>query len=158
MADFKNGRFNSKKQDWITPNNIYFLLDQEFKFDIDLAADENNSKCGVFFDEKKDAMSQSWAGIGWLNPPYGNYGKHSLQKWVKKSYDESRRLDCVVVMLIPSRTNTKWWHNYAMESSEIRFLNKRLSFGGSSNKAPFPSAIIVFSGRSSPVISSFLCP
>lgn len=52
----------------------------------------------------------------------------------------------VVVFLIPSRTDTRWWHDYIMKATEIRFLKGRLKFGGSKNSAPFPSAVVIFSG------------
>ena len=48
-----------------------------------------------------------------------------------------------VVCLVPARTDTAWWHDYAMRG-EIRFIRGRLKFGSSKNSAPFPSAIVIF--------------
>jgi site-specific DNA-methyltransferase (adenine-specific) len=45
--------------------------------------------------------------------------------------------------LVPSRTDTDWWHRYAMKG-EIRLLRGRLKFGEATNSAPFPSAVVVF--------------
>lgn len=75
-----------------------------------------------------------------MNPPYGR----EIKEWIKKAYEESKK-DCLVVALIPARTDTIYWHEYIFnKASEIRFLKGRLKFGKSKNCAPFPSAVIVF--------------
>lgn len=38
---------------------------------------------------------------------------------MKKADAESRKPDCTVVCLIPSQTDTDWWHDYAMKAAEI---------------------------------------
>ena len=146
--------YQSNKQDWSTPRWLFDLLNNEFNFDLDVCADNENKKVDRFYSIEDSAFEHHWVGTCWMNPPYGR----GISEWMAKAWRSALVPPTKVVCLLPVRSDTKWWHNYAMESSEIRFLNKRLSFGGSSNKAPFPSAIIVFSGRSSPVISSFLCP
>lgn len=50
----------------------------------------------------------------------------------------------VVVLLIPARTDTIYFHEYIYNKAEIRFLKGRLKFGGSKNSAPFPSMVVVF--------------
>jgi site-specific DNA-methyltransferase (adenine-specific) len=74
-----------------------------------------------------------------MNPPYGK----NIIHWVKKAYYESTR-GALVVCLIPSRTDTKWWHDYVMKSSEIRLISGRLNFGNQKQSAPFPSCIVIF--------------
>jgi phage N-6-adenine-methyltransferase len=105
MADFDK-RFNSKRQQWSTPDSIFVPLDQEFHFTLDLAADATNAKCAKFYDEKINSLKMDWKGIGYLNPPYGNK-KYKLVDWIKKAYQESQKNDCIIVMLIPARTNTR---------------------------------------------------
>ena len=83
-----------------------------------------------------DGLSQDWQGVCWMNPPYGK----KIGAWMKKAMEAKT----TVVCLVPSRTDTKWWHDYAMKADEIRFIKGRLKFGNSKNSAPFPSAIIVF--------------
>lgn len=78
-----------------------------------------------------------------MNPPYGK----EIKLWIKKAYEESLK-GCLVVCLIPARTDTLWWHNYVV-NGEIRFIKGRLKFGGNykgSSCAPFPSAIVIFRG------------
>ena len=72
-----------------------------------------------------------------MNPPYGR----EIGRWMKKASEAS----ATVVCLVPARTDTAWWHDYAMQG-EIEFLRGRLKFGDSKNSAPFPSAIVVFRG------------
>lgn len=81
-----------------------------------------------------------------MNPPYGR----TIGHWVKKAYDESRK-GATVVCLLPSRTDTAWWHDYAMHGDVI-FLRGRLKFGGAKSGAPFPSALVTFlpTARSTP--------
>ena len=80
----------------------------------------------------------------WMNPPYGR----EIGKWLKKAFDEveAGRVS-KAVCLVPSRTDTKWWHDYCMKG-DIYFVKGRLKFGGGKKTtAPFPSAIVVFGGR-----------
>jgi hypothetical protein len=78
-----------------------------------------------------------------MNPPYGR----QIGKWIKKAY-ESAQGGATVVCLVPSRTDTAWWHDYCMKG-EIRFIRGRLYFkrNGERSDAPFPSAVVVFKGK-----------
>ena len=96
-----------------------------------------------------------WQGVGWLNPPYGaKTGK--LSDWVKRAYQETRKEGCCVVMLIPARTNTKWFHEYCMKASELRFFKGRPKFGDAKHGLPQPLVLVVFkAGSVLPKLSSF---
>lgn len=74
-----------------------------------------------------------------MNPPYGK----EIAKWMKKAYEESLK-GATVVCLTFARTDTKWWHDYAMKAAEIRFIKGRVRFEGADSSAPFPSVVIVF--------------
>lgn len=149
MAGFNN-KFNSAKQEWTTPDNLFDPLNKEFNFNFDLAADFKNTKCDAFFDEQMDGLSQPWphGGVCWLNPPYGDK-KHKLVDWIKKAFEESKQ-GATIVMLIPARTNTKWWHEYCMNASEVRFICGRPKFGGATHGLPQPLALIIFSDNNQP--------
>ncbi len=73
-----------------------------------------------------------------MNPPYGR----EIKKWMEKAYLESTK-GAVVVCLVPARTDTAWWHDYAM-LGKVRFIRGRLKFSGAKHSAPFPSAVVVF--------------
>lgn len=139
-----DGKFESKKQEWVTPQDLFDKVNEEFHFTFDLAADETNAKCKKFFSEQDDALSKNWEDLGncWLNPPYGNK-KYKLENWIKKAYCEAIR-DTTVVMLIPARTNTRWWHFWCMRAKEIKLLCGRPKFVGCKHGLPWPLALVVF--------------
>lgn len=134
--------FSSKTCEWYTPQDFFDKLDEEFKFNLDPCATDENRKCDKYFTKAVDGLKQSWQGYRvYVNPPYGR----TIGDWVKKSYEESRGGGCLVVMLIPARTDTKWFHDYIYhKAKEIRFIKGRLKFGGCKNPAPFPSMLVVY--------------
>lgn len=131
--------FSSKTDLWSTPQDLFDKLNKEFDFTIDVAANKENAKCKKFYTKEEDGLSKEWNGSVWCNPPYGK----DIGKWVKKAYESKNNCSCIV-MLLPSRTDTKWFHEYILNKAEIRFLKGRLKFGNSKNSAPFPSIIVVF--------------
>ena len=135
-----NIHFSSKTNEWSTPQSFFDELNKEFKFTLDPCATKESAKCEKFYTKEDDGLSKSWNNeIVFCNPPYGR----DIKFWVKKS---SEAKGGVVVMLIPARTDTKYFHEYIYHKAEIRFLKGRLKFGGSKNSAPFPSAVIIFKG------------
>lgn len=120
--------FRSATDEWATPDDVYRTLDNEFLF-----VDDPCPIGGVW-----DGLYRAWQTPAFCNPPYSE-----IKDWVKKAFEESKR-GITVVMLIPSRTDTRWWHDYVMNAAEIRFIKGRLKFGDAKNSAPFPSCIIVF--------------
>lgn len=133
--------FSSCSDDWSTPDDFFAVLDAEFHFNLDPCASKVNAKCSKFFTKDDDGLSQDWKGYSvFCNPPYGR----ELPKWVKKCFVESRDSSTLVVMLIPARTDTSYFHDYIYHvAREIRFLRGRLHFNGLS-AAPFPSMVVVF--------------
>lgn len=132
--------FSSKEEKWETPQDFFDKLDAEFHFTLDPAASNCNHKCNRYFTEKEDGLKQNWVGhTVFCNPPYGR--KTGL--WVRKAYEESQK-GSTVVMLLPSRTDTKWFHEYCLPYGELRFVKDRLKFGGSKNSAPFGSLVCIF--------------
>ena len=124
------GLFTSARQHWATPKKLYEELDKEFHF--------NDDPCPL---NGEGGLDRRWGTRTFLNPPYGK----EIGKWLLRAWEESV-WGRTVVCLVPSRTDTKWWHEYCMKASEIRFLRGRLKFGGAKNSAPFPSAIVIFRG------------
>ena len=128
---FNKSLFSSVSDEWNTPKSFFDKLDKEFNFDSDPCPSSVPLKDGLVL----------WGERVFVNPPYSQ-----LKDWIPKCYRHvvvNQFVD-VVVMLIPSRTDTKWWHEYVMKAKEIRFIKERLKFSGHKNSAPFPSAVIVF--------------
>lgn len=133
--------FSSKEEKWETPQDFFDKLNDEFHFTLDAAASPDNAKCVNYFTEEQDGLAQSWDGYTvWCNPPYCR----KTGAWVKKAYEEHQRTGCTVVMLLPSRTDVKWFHDYILGKAEIRFIKGRLKFGGSKNSTPFPSIVVIY--------------
>lgn len=138
----KDALFSSKSDEWSTPQILFDELNAEFNFDLDPCATEDNHKCDKYFTLENDGLSQKWGGYRvFCNPPYSK-----IEKWVEKAFRETRNDNTIVVMLIPSRTDTRYFHNYIYQRTEIRFIRGRLKFGESKNCAPFPSMIVIFRG------------
>lgn len=149
--------FSSKQQEWETPDSLFDPLNEEFHFTLDGAASPENYKVdkfcaidGTYFVlngkpvlfSDLDGLTYSYQSeVVWLNPPYG---RTETIKWVRKAYEESRGTATVVVLL-PSRTDTKWWHEYVLpHADEIRYIKGRIKFEGASGPAPFPSVLVIF--------------
>ena len=135
--------FSSRSEDWETPQEFFDKLDAEFHFTLDPCASAENHKCELYFTKEQNGLQESWGGNKvFCNPPYGR----QIGKWVEKAYMESQKPDTTVVMLIPARTDTKWFHKFIYGKAEIKFVKGRLKFGGADNNAPFPSMVVVFKG------------
>lgn len=134
--------FSSGSDCWYTPQDFFDKLNEEFKFTLDACALPENTKCERFFTPEQDGLQQEWTGTVWCNPPYGR----TVCKWVQKGSVSARGGGATVVMLLPARTDTGWFHDFVYNKAEIRFVRGRLKFGGSKNSAPFPSMVVIFRG------------
>lgn len=138
----KSAMFTSIRPDWRTPVEFYRQLDLEFGFAFDAAADMDNAYGAKFYTADDNALWREWGpGPTFCNPPYGP----KLGEWVEKAWKEAGR-GVTVVLLVPARTDTRWFHDYALRADEIRFVRGRLKFDDGPNSAPFPSMVVVFRG------------
>lgn len=138
---------SSKKMDYCTPQWLFDALNEQFNFGLDAAAATIDAKCEKYFTENDNALTQDWGGHGavFCNPPYGR----QTGAFVEKAYRESLK-GTTVVLLIPARTDTRYFHDFILEKAEIQFIRGRLKFTDSDGtvypSAPFPSMIVVFHG------------
>lgn len=160
------GMMSSNTDLWATPKYFFDKLNEEFGFNLDVCALPDNAKCTNFFNPEQDGLKQDWnQEVVWMNPPYGNperpckknckkkkcvdRGYHidkyipGIIDWMRKAYEESQKWGNTIVCLVPARTDTEWWHKYAMKG-EIRLVEGRLKFNDGNGTAPFPSAVIIF--------------
>ena len=130
--------FRQVSDEWSTPHSLFDALQGEFGFTLDVCAHERNAKCQRFFTRDDDGLSRDWGTERvFMNPPVSSCGE-----WMRKASEASAR-GALVVALVPSRTDTEWWHRYAM-TGEVRFLKGRLKIGAANTiTAPFASAIVV---------------
>jgi len=127
MSKFK-GLFTALRGDWKTPKAFYQALDALYQFDFD--------PCPP--NPKFDGLNCDWGQSNFVNPPYSD-----IETWIQKCEAEAQK-GKTVVLLVPSRTDTKWWHDFAMKADEIRFIRGRLKFDDQTNNAPFPSVLIIW--------------
>lgn len=144
--------FSSKSNEWETPQDLFDKLNEFYHFNLDPASTDDNAKCDNHYTIEDDGLSKDWGGCNvFVNPPYGR----EIGKWVKKAYEESKKPNTKVVMLIPARTDTTWFHDYCLKG-KLMFLRGRLKFVNKAfpsyredgdfkvSSAPFPSMIVVF--------------
>ena len=132
----------SETVEWATPKDLFCVLNDEHKFDLDVAASSSNHLCKEWFgldhedESRRDGLAADWYGHVWCNPPYGRV----IKDWVLKA---SQHHD-LVVMLLPARTDTRWFHELVLPNAKVTFIKGRLKFGDSKVSAPFPSMLVEF--------------
>lgn len=135
--------FSSATDEWETPQDLFDQLNAEFHFTLDPCSTDQNAKCEKHYTREQDGLMQDWTGeTVWCNPPYGR----DVWKWCRKCYEHFVG-GGTAVMLVPSRTETKWFHEFVYGKAELRFVKGRLKFGGAKYNAPFPSMIVIYRRR-----------
>ena len=135
----------NSKDEWGTPKKLFDLLNREFGFTVDAAADSLSTKCTKFWSKIDDGLKQNWKNERvFVNPPYS---KRQIVQWVMKAFAERNYAE-VIVMLIPVRTDRKYFHDYIADHAEIRFIKGRVHFtplAGQNRGCPsFPSMIVIW--------------
>jgi phage N-6-adenine-methyltransferase len=152
MTFNKEVMWSTKSGDWETPQDVFDEVNRAFgPFTLDVCADESNYKVEKYLTEEVDGLNVSWEGnLCWMNPPYSvdaeredgtKYRKRVIQLWVKKAYLEALKPNTSVVAILPSRTDTRWFHNYVAKGY-VWFLKGRLKFSGYDKAAPVGHLIV----------------
>jgi phage N-6-adenine-methyltransferase len=137
---------------WSTPKDFFKELNDMYSFGLDAAALQSSALCEKWYGPdhpnnlRRDAFDWEWhkdcdGKPIFLNPPYGR----TIGLWLRKANEEAQK-GAVVVALVPSRTDTKWWHDYVIQH-RVAFIKGRLKFGNQKNPAPFPSAVVHMEAR-----------
>lgn len=151
QSDFRTDlHFSSEKDDWETPQYLFDELNERFHFDLDAAADRKNAKTTLYYSKHVSALENEWNGNVFCNPPYSRGG--GMYQWVKKAYEEHLRDPYrVIVLLIPARTETKYFHEFIFGKAKVEFLKGRLKFEVDGvphrHNAPFPSVLVIYGGK-----------
>lgn len=146
MSNFftpEGAALTSNKEDWETPQALFNELNKKYNFTLDPCCTKENAKCDKYYTKEEDGLKQSWKNERvFCNPPYGR----NISEWVKKCFEEKDNAE-VIVMLIPARTDTSYFHDYIYNKAKVEFIRGRLKFesgGVPSNPAPFPSMLVEF--------------
>lgn len=164
MTDHLQGVYSSEDPNWRTPRPLFARLHDEFNFTFDLAADAENHLVPKWFGPGshylEDALSVAhWSHIrGFLNPPYSRKRKMPIQPWLQRCL-HTQHVGGLVVGIVPSRTDTPWWHDYVLEAREIRHVRGRIHFEpspewvaanpGKRSSGNFPASVVIWDGRGS---------
>jgi phage N-6-adenine-methyltransferase len=141
----KEALFTSNSDLWATPQDLFDKLNSRFHFVFDAAASAENAKCDAYYNEMDDALTQDWTedaegGWIWLNPPFSK-----MREFMAKCAEEASK-GAKIVALVPSRSDTRWFHESVLGNARLEFVKGRLKFNGSKNSAPFPSMLCIFNG------------
>ena len=124
-----------------TPKYLFDKISSIFNFSLDVCALPENAKCENYYTPKDDGLSKPWRGGVWCNPPYGR----EISSWVRKAYEESQKeYNSFVLMLLPARTDTKWWWDWVQGKATLFFIKGRVKFGDHNVGAPFPSVLALY--------------
>lgn len=139
----RNVLFSHKSDNWATPQWLFDKLNSQHNFTLDPASDGTNAKCAKFYTEQQNGLSQNWNGeTVFINPPYSK-----TYDWVAKAYHEAANGNTTIVMLLPARVDTRWFHEFCLDPilvKSVTFIKGRLKFGNQKNSAPFPSMLVEF--------------
>lgn len=120
--------FEQIRNDYQTPPELYNLalkLVCAEQFDLDTCCSTNNIPAKHhYIDGFADGLKWDWEKLNWCNPPF-----KECAKWVKKAHDEMLKGN-TTVMLIPVRTETKYFHYYILWDDRVKiyWLRKGYEF------------------------------
>jgi phage N-6-adenine-methyltransferase len=135
--------YSSAAEEWPTPSAFFTKLNRRYRFTLDPCATADNAKCALYFTKEQDGLKQDWERHRvFCNPPYGR----AVGKWARKCFEASQ-LGALVVLFVPARTDTRWFHDWVQGKADIEFIRGRLRFGNADSCAPFPSMLATFSPK-----------
>lgn len=120
--------FSRNSDNWCTPTVMYESFIKNNYFD----------PCPL--NSSFDGLNINWHKKNFVNPPYSK-----INNFVDKSIDEHKK-GKEIVLLIPARTDTKYFRKLVDYGCFIVFITGRLHFNDSKS-APFPSCLIHLTNR-----------
>src|SRR5262245_25215782 len=133
--------FSSATDEWLTPRDFFGKLNRRYRFTLDPCATPENATCPVYFTKVQDGLKQDWGTHRvFCNPPYGR----QIGAWARKCFEASQR-GALVVLFVPARTDTRWFHGWVHGKAAVQFLRGRFKFGDAKNSAPFASMLAIYS-------------
>lgn len=146
--------YTKTSEDYLTPPELvkmafeYFGCNIEL-FDLDVCCSKENIPALEYYKFGEiDGLKEKWDSFNWCNPPYSQ-----CEKWVKKAYNEQRQGN-TTVMLLPVRTETKYWHEYILHNRDVDiiWLRKGYRFLHPETEQPLgvfknALALVIFNGK-----------
>jgi phage N-6-adenine-methyltransferase len=133
--------YSSASEEWPTPRRFFARLDRQYHFTLDPCATPDNAVCALYFTKEQDGLAQDWGSHRvFCNPPYGK----QIGRWVRKCFEASQA-GARVVLFVPARTDTRWFHDWVHGKAKVTFVRGRVRFGNADTCAPFPSMLAIYS-------------
>jgi site-specific DNA-methyltransferase (adenine-specific) len=139
----------SARVDWRTPPEVVAVVRQAFggRIDLDPCAPPDpahtiaKGNLAGPAGSPADGLAAEWHGSVYVNPPFGD-----LAAWAAKCAAEARG-GAEVILLLPARTDTAYWHDHVATASLVCFWRGRLRFVGAPASCPFPVAFAYWGPR-----------
>lgn len=131
-----NIHFSSASDNWATPSGFKENLPYDF---------DDYDPCPWNNPENINGLDEEWADCVFCNPPYSRLKttKKAGLGWIEKGHIEAQK-GKTIVMLIPARTDTIWFHDIILKNNyEVQFIKGRLKFNDGKHSAPFPSMLVI---------------
>lgn len=138
---------------------VFFdMLNDRFRFTVDVCATEQNAKLPRFYTPGDNGLKKPWAGERvWCNPPYSD-----IEPWVIKAWHEwNLGVDLVVMLLPANRTEQGWWHRRVERARDrsgplrveflpgrLRFIRPGAQFVGPNERPPFGCCLLIWGDES----------
>ena len=130
----------SPRQKWATPKALFNQLNSEYAFTVDAAAEDVNALLDTYWTRETDALKQDWSSQRvFCNPPW-----NKILPWINKALESTG----FVVLLVPSRTGSKWFLEAATKA-ELHFFRGRVQFktpgaGVKESSNPYDTCLMLF--------------
>ena len=121
----------AEKDSWQTPQALFNALDQEFNFDLDVCASDENTLCENWYTKEHSFLNVelNCFEAAFLNPPYSQ-----TALFLDRAAQQAKEHNLTVVALVNANTDTKWFADAVKSSNEIRLITGRIGFNSSSGK------------------------
>lgn len=153
---------SSATDEWMTPPEVLDRIRQVATIRLDPCTTEANPVgAEVYFTAETNGLARSWyervihfGEQAFVNPPYSD-----MDHWSEKVVEEAVK-GCPITLLVPARTDTRWFHRVLPVADNVVLWRGRIRFlqpdGTARTGAPFPSAILTLNLPTAAVRTAFL--
>lgn len=112
-----------------TPPWLFKWLDEEYDFDFDICASDENHKCDKYYTEKNSYTGKNWSemgSVGFCNPPFSHGSKEAALAEAFRNLTEN---GVSSVFVIPSDVSNNFWRNHILgKATKITVIIGRVKF------------------------------
>jgi hypothetical protein len=121
-----------RRQNWATPKDLFDRLNSEYRFTMDGASEPGN---GLLAKASTADCPLAWGSERvFCNPPWSN-----IPPFIEMAKDAE-----LAVLLVPARTNCRWFHRALELGATIKFFKPKPKFVGAKASSPVDCLLLVF--------------